>query len=156
MGIRRKSPICKHERIYTRQMHIIQPGKIYSHGGCDNLPALWYDPTEERWEFSNDGVIFYPISASGSIISGSGSTGEDSRKYGTVIQSTIPMGGNYALSDPYTVTTQGDKLDVFLNGQLLTPRIGGSEGDYSEINSTTIRFHFEVPAQSILTYIIKG
>lgn len=52
----------------------------------------------------------------------------------------------------YTPSADGSNMDVYLNGQLL---IEGASEDYIEDTSTTIKFNFNLGANSNLTYIIR-
>lgn len=67
---------------------------------------------------------------------------------------TIPDSLNYIVDG----TFKGKNLDVFYNGQLLKPDTSGvlDDGDYEEVNTTTIKFHFEVEVDAKLSYIIRG
>jgi len=59
---------------------------------------------------------------------------------------TIPGGREY------TPSVDGANMDVYLNGQLL---MEGATEDYIEDTSTTIKFTFNLGANSNLTYIIR-
>ena len=57
----------------------------------------------------------------------------------------LPTGFSYDKSS-------GEYLDVYLNGQLLRE---GTGNDYIEDTNTSIKFLFNVPANSNLTYIFR-
>jgi hypothetical protein len=67
---------------------------------------------------------------------------------------TIPEGLDYVLDTGH----KGQYMDVFYNGQLLKPDSSGvlDDGDYEELNTTTVKFHFEVEVDAKLSYIIRG
>jgi len=65
---------------------------------------------------------------------------------GSGVAHTIPNGREY------TPSADGANMDVYLNGQLL---VEGDTEDYIEDTSTTIKFNFNVGANSNLTYIIR-
>lgn len=145
MAVNRISPQLKlgivHATGYYEQIGIF-------HEGLSFIPQIRYNEGTFQWEATNDGANYFPIigTVSGSI--------NNSQKYSTIIPTILNADTNFVLAAPYTLSSNGDNLDVFLNGQLLTPKVGIIQGDYSEINNTTIQFHFDVPKGILLTYII--
>ena len=154
MSVCRKSPMIRFGTIVADRV-FIKDGLFYRYDDniCDTNPTIRFNEGTNTWQFSNDGETFFDFgSSSGSSVSGS----DASTKYAEITEfisadtnHTLPNGANY------TKTVSGHKLDVFLNGQLLTPVIAGSTGDYTETSTTTIKFHFNIPAGTLLTYIIK-
>jgi len=150
MAVRRKSPhMLRVDSIEARQYFISTDGNIASLDKHSDHSAIRFNSTTQAWQFSNNGLTYFDM-GSGTF---SGSSGV-SKKYATVIPSLLPANSNFTLDNAYPVTTTGDNLDVFLNGQLLSPRVDGVVGDYSEIDTVTIQFHFDVPKGALLTYII--
>ncbi len=151
MGILRLSPITRHNSIIANR-YFVNDGVYdgYTPGSYPYMPTIKFNEATGTWQYSNDGITFYNFGSG--TVSGSFDT---SNKYSTIIQTLIPANTNFTLAAPYTVTTEGDKLDIFLNGQLLSSYVDGNPGDYSEINTITIQFHYDVPKGTLLTYIIK-
>lgn len=151
MTVARHSPITRFHYIFATRVYA-KEGLYYSSTGIAD-PGIKYNEVTSTWQYSNDGITYIDISAgSGSLVSGSISA----KKYAEVV-SAIGANVNHTLPGgiSYTKTVSGHRLDVFMNGQLLTPVVSGNTGDYTEINTTTIRFHFDIPTGTLLTYIIK-
>lgn len=109
------------------------------------VPGVRYNESSSAWEFSNNGIVWNAIGTT------SGSTGR-SYKVNEFLSASIPINTNHTLPDSKTyVMGIGLYMDIYFNGQLL---ICGTENDYSEINTTTVKFHFEVPMGTLLTYIV--
>ena len=109
------------------------------------VPGIRYNESSSAWEFSNNGTVWGAIGVT------SGSTGR-SYKVNEFLSASIPINTNHTLPDSKTyVMGTGLYMDIYFNGQLL---VCGTENDYSEINTTTIKFHFEVPVGTLLTYIV--
>jgi len=153
MTICRKSPQIR--------ATIVAP-QIYIYGNQDysNLfgktcsltpPAIRYNKILNKWQFSHDGTNYYIFGAG----SGSGS-GDNSTKIVEVLNSQIVEDTNHVLPGSMTYTiSSGSKLDVYMNGQILTHDQLTRFCDYKEINNSTIKFNFIVPTGTVLTYIIK-
>jgi len=79
----------------------------------------------------------------------------DSYKVTEFLTSAIPTETNHVLPSSQTyIMGSGSYMDVYFNGQLLNH--GNSHNyDYMEINNSTVKFYFEVPTASFLTYVIK-
>lgn len=152
MGVHRFSPKVRYADLEVR--NIFMTGYLYVPDGAVPYPAIRYNDITSKWQFSNDGVTFYDM-GSGLV---SGSAGDNAQKIAELIYTPIAVEDNHTIPGgfSYITSVNGDKLDVFLNGQLLTPRsVDGQAGDYSEIDSTTLQFHINVVENSVLTYIIK-
>ena len=86
-------------------------------------------------------------------------------KHIEVVAADIPAGTQHALPGGLTYTPdstggqQGANLDVYLDGQLLSASTGANgvneDKDYSETNTTSITFHFDVYQYSNITYKIR-
>jgi len=61
---------------------------------------------------------------------------------------TLPSGETFAMDT-------GLYLDIFFNGQLLTHNDGIRPHDYYEFTNSSIKFNFNVPTASMMTYIIR-
>lgn len=115
------------------------------------LPALRYNKALHKWEFSHDGTNYYILGTGG----GSGS-GDDSIKIVEVLNSQVLADVDHILPGAMSYTlSSGSKLDVYLNGQILNHDQLAQEHDYKETAVNKIRFHFVVPKDTALTYIIK-
>lgn len=144
MSVRRDSPV-------SRTYLSVSPGKLISATvpGDATPPALRYDDVTAHWQASNNGTIFFDIG------SGGGFSGSFTKVVETLsislsaeISHSLPGGHSYTMD-------AGGKLDIFLNGQLLTHDQGVNTYDYVEISTTTIKFHFDVAKLATITYIIK-
>ena len=141
MAVSRQSPQTRFDTLCATE---------YLAGGVGApSPKIRYNTSTQQWEYTNDGLTFYPI-GSGTVVSGS--VIKCIEIVDAIVEDTnhILPGGNI-----YVNTVSGNKLDVFMNGQLLRPVVLSSVGDYTEIDTTTIKFHFDVPTGTLLTYIIK-
>lgn len=151
--------VCRHSPrthfgtpVHVGQLHIDNPtaySKITANnsGSIVNAPGLRYSELSSIWEFSNDGNTWGPI--------GSGSGGNGAYKVAEFLSSLIPAETDHSLPDSKTYTMgSGSYMDVYYNGQLLCHDSDIRNHDYIEINETTIKFHFEVPAETILAYVI--
>ena len=144
MSVRRDSPNL---RVYLD----VSPGKLISATvpGDATPPALRYNDSVQKWQASNDGTIFFNIG------SGGGFSGSFTKVVETLL-TPLPAETSHLIPGGYSyVMANGSKLDVFLNGQLLTHDQGLNIYDYVETSTTTIKFHFSVDKVSTLTYIIK-
>ena len=123
-----------------------------SGSACTDAPGLRYNENTGTWQFSNDGLNYFNM---GSGTGGSGST-EFTTKLTEVVTSQIIAESTHTIpgGESYTLDT-GNNLDVYFNGQLLTHDKGTNTIDYTENTTTTIKFHFNVPAGSILQYMIR-
>lgn len=61
---------------------------------------------------------------------------------------TIPNGQSYTVAE-------GDNMDLYYNGQLLQADIAGQTRDYEEASTTSVKFHFTVPEDTYITYVIR-
>jgi hypothetical protein len=152
MAVERKNPSLKLLGAMHAVKYYTREGMYYE--GTENFPCMYlprirYNQTLYQWEVTNDGENYFPIigTVSGSI--------NNSQKYSTIISTILNANTNFVLAAPYVPSGNGDNLDIFLNGQLLTPKIGNIQGDYIEINNTTIQFYFNVPKGALLTYVIR-
>ncbi len=62
---------------------------------------------------------------------------------------TVPGGNSHAAGD-------GSTMDLYLNGQLLQSNTGTESRDYLESATDEVKFTFDVPTNSYLTYIIRS
>lgn len=139
--------------VYVGQLHIDNPtmySKITAGSGsvCGDTPGLRYNELDTLWEFSNNGVDWQVL--------GSGSAGFTPVKVVEYVTSQINENTNYTLPNSGTFKmAQGAWLDVLLNGQLLTHTLGARDFDYAEVSTSQIKFHFDVPVNTVLTCIIR-
>lgn len=83
--------------------------------------------------------------------------------YVEVVASDITKGVAHDTPTTYTPEStsgrEGKNMDVFFNGQLLTPSTGlngaNYDRDYAETSTTQITFHFDVDAGSNITYKVR-
>lgn len=66
--------------------------------------------------------------------------------------SAIEVGETHIIPEGQCYTPGLDRLDVFLNGQLL---FEGADSDYIEVDDNSIQFLFTVPPDSNLTYFVR-
>ena len=154
MAVYRKSPRTSFGNPFcVGQLHIDNPtayskitvgkGSVYG-----DTPGLRYNESNTLWEFSNDGVDWLPL--------GSGSVGFTPVKVTEYITSQINKNEIHTLPNFETFKmAQGDWLDVLFNGQLLTHASGARDFDYKEVSTSQIKFHFDIPVSTVLTYIIR-
>lgn len=152
--------VCRHSPrthfgtpVYVGQLHIDNPtvySKITAGSGsaCGDTPGLRYNELDTLWEFSNDGVDWLPL--------GSGSVGFTPVKATEYIISQINKNTNHTLPNlEIFKMAQGAWLDVLFNGQLLTHTLGVRDFDYEEVSTSQVKFHFDIPVSTVLTYIIR-
>lgn len=138
---------------HVGQLHIDNStaySKITAGSGsaCGDTPGLRYNELDTLWEFSNNGVDWQAL--------GSGSVGFTPVKVVEYITSQIDENVNYTLPNSETFKmAQGAWLDVLFNGQLLTHTLGARDFDYAEVSTSQVKFHFDIPVNTVLTYIIR-
>ena len=154
MAVCRKSPRTHFGTpVHVGQLHIDNPtaySKITAGSGsaCGDTPGLRYNELDTLWEFSNDGVNWLPL--------GSGSVGFTPVKTVEYIVVQIDKNTNHTLPDSEMFKmAQGAWLDVLFNGQLLTHTSGARDFDYEEVSTSQVKFHFDIPVSTVLTYIIR-
>ncbi|KKN18595.1 hypothetical protein LCGC14_0954190 [marine sediment metagenome] len=152
MSVVRRSPRTNFGTpIYAGQLHIDNSTAyskitVNNSGAIVNAPGLRYSEADSIWEFSNDGITWVPIS--------SGVSGSANYKVIEFLSLDILAEIDHTLPNGQTYTMgEGKYMSIYFNGQLLS-HDGNREYDYVEINSTTVKFHFEIPAGAILTYIV--
>ncbi len=139
--------------VHVGQLHIDNPtvySKITAGSGsaCGDSPGLRYNELNTLWEFSNNGTDWFPL--------GSGSAGFTPIKTTEFITTQINEGVNHTLPDSQTFKmAQGAWLDTIFNGQLLTHTLDGRDFDYEEVSASQVKFHFNIPVDTVLTYIIR-
>lgn len=143
--------------VYVGQLHI-DNSTVYSKitvgsgSAYGDTPGLRYNELDALWEFSNNGLDWVALGSG----SGSGSAGFTPIKVMEYITSQITENTNHTLPNSETFKmAQGAWLDVLFNGQLLTHTLDVRDFDYEEVSSTQIKFHFDIPINTILTYIIR-
>lgn len=153
MAVCRKSPRTHFGTpVHVGQLHIDNSTSyskitVGSGSACGDTPGLRYNELDTLWEFSNNGIDWQPM--------GSGSVGNGSYKIAEFLPSSIPAETNHSLPGGKTYTMgSGSYMNVYYNGQLLCHDSDIRNHDYVEIDETTVRFHFKVPAETILAYII--
>lgn len=154
MAVCRKSPrTYLGTPIYVGGVHINNP-TVYSSitaGPCEfisNAPGVRYNEISSIWEFSNDGTEWLPL--------GSGSVGFTPIKVTEYIVSQVDKNTNHTLPNSETFKmAQGEWLDVLFNGQLLTCTLAARDFDYEEVSTSQVKFHFDIPVNAVLTYIIR-
>lgn len=141
--------------VHVGQLHIdnsTQYCKITAGSGsaCGYTPGLRYSELAALWEYSNNGMDWFPLGASGSA----GFTPVKATEY---ITSQIDKDTNHTLPNSELFKmAQGAWLDCLFNGQLLTHTLGGRDFDYEEVSTSQVKFHFDIPVNTILTYIIRN
>lgn len=149
MTTRRISPRCNYGTLNVSEV-ILNNGYIYS-GTPLNGPALRYNDVTEKWQFSNDGITFIDLGNSNISVSGSYVD-----KFVEFIITDILEETNHSLPGGkiYTVNN-GTYLDIYQGGQLLIADNIQSY-DYLEVDISTVKFHKEIPAGTLLTYVIRA
>jgi len=153
MSVRRISPKINYGYLHTAALYLVDtPQDVYIYaGGFEDSPNLRYRMTTSKWQFSNNGTTWTDMGGGG--VSGSY---DNAIKIVELVQTEIPIDTNHVLPNSATYTmSEGDKLDIYLNGQLLTHDQPSSDRDYVEVTSSAVKFHFTVPQGHVLTYIIK-
>ena len=139
--------------VHVGQLHIdnstpyskITVGSGFAQG---DTPGLRYNELDALWEYSNNGTDWVPL--------GSGSAGFTPVKVVEYITSQIDENKNYTLPNSEMFRMgQGAWLDILFNGQLLTHTLGARDFDYEEVSDYQVKFHFDIPVNTVLTYIIR-
>ena len=152
MAVRRISPTITYTHLRASDVHLVTPTDAYIYvGGTEDGPNLRYNKGTSKWQFSNNGTVWSNMGSGG--VSGSY---DDAIKVVELVTIEIPADVNHLLPESATYTlSEGNKLDIYLNGQLLTHDQPGSARDYIEVNISTVKFHFIVPQSHVLVYTIK-
>jgi len=157
MSVCRKSPRTHFGApVHVGQLHIDNTtsySKITANNSgsaCDTSPGLRYNEITETWQFSNNGNLWLNLGA------GSGSSVYNPLKLTEIITVSVPVETNHTIPEGESYTLgNGVYMDIFVNGQLMTHDNGGNVIDYVEVDSTTIKFHFDIPKTSVIQYEIK-
>ena len=152
--------VCRHSPrthfgtpVHVGQLHIDNStsyNKITAGSGsaCGDTPGLRYNELDALWEVSNNGTDWLSL--------GSGSVGFTPVKVMEYITSQIDENTNHTLPNSETFKmASGAWLDVLFNGQLLTHTLGVRDFDYEEVSTSQVKFHFNIPVNTILVYIIR-
>jgi len=152
--------VCRHSPrthfgtpAHVGQLHIDNStaySKITAGSGsvCGDTPGLRYNELDALWEVSNNGTDWLPL--------GSGSVGFTPVKVMEYITSQIDANTNHTLpnSEIFKMAS-GAWLDILFNGQLLTHTLGARDFDYEEVSTSQVKFHFDIPVNTVLAYIIR-
>ena len=152
MATRRISPVCNFGTLFASEIVLRDVGNVYIYSGTAlSSPALRYNDVIDRWQFSNNGVNYVDMGSGVGPISGSFTD-----KFVEFITIDILEETNHLLPGGKTYTLDNGKyLDIYHGGQLLVADT--TEGyDYQEVNSSTVKFHKEIPTGTLLTYIIRA
>lgn len=155
MAVIRISPKVNFGQILVRQVNLENNTDYqYIYSGTTPSatdPGIRYNRITDTWQFSHNGLDYFDFGT------GSGSsTTVEFNKVAEIVSSAIPANTDHTLPEATTYTLgTGIYLDVYFNGQLLNYGITSATYDYIEVNNSTVKFYFEVPAASILTYVVK-